>query len=116
MDEAIIKESGFRRSYTWWPDAALIILLILLPLLFFWRLFTPNPADQIHIKAGDFTEQYFPLRAFTANEWGQGRIPLWNPYLYGGQPALADIQSGALYPPHVVEALILSWGGPLWGL
>ncbi|MEM7345281.1 MAG: YfhO family protein, partial [Chloroflexota bacterium] len=37
------------------------------------------------------------------------------PYLYGGQPALADIQSGALYPPHVVQALILGWGGPLFG-
>jgi hypothetical protein len=67
------------------------------------------------IAAGDFTEQYFPLRAFTAQEWVRGHIPLWNPYLFGGQPALADIQSGALYPPHVIEALLLGWGGPLFG-
>ena len=108
-----------------WPDIALILILTLLPLLFFWRLITPNPADRMHIAAGDFTEQYFPLRAFAAQEWSQGRVPLWNPYLYGGQPALADIQSGALYPPHVIESLALSWGGslldreigfPLWAL
>jgi hypothetical protein len=96
-------------------EVILIIILALLPCLFFWRLITPNPADRMRIAAGDFTEQYFPLRAFAAQEWVQGRIPLWNPYLYGGQPALADIQSGALYPPHVAEALILGWGGALFG-
>jgi hypothetical protein len=69
----------------------------------------------MNIAAGDFTEQYFPLRAFVAREWVQGRVPLWNPYLYGGQPALADIQSGALYPPHVLEALLLGWVPPLFG-
>ncbi len=108
-----------------WPDAVLSILLALLPCLFFWRLITPNPADRMVIASGDFTEQYFPLRAFTAGEWVQGRIPLWNPYLYGGQPALADIQSGVLYLPHVLEALLLGWGSsrlgweigfPLWAL
>jgi hypothetical protein len=98
-----------------WSEAILIIILALLPCLFFWRLVTSNPADRMHIAAGDFTEQYFPLRAFAAQEWVRGWIPLWNPYLYGGQPALADIQSGALYPPHVVEALILGWGGSLFG-
>lgn len=98
------------------PDIALSLLLALLPLLFFWRLITPNPADQMNIAAGDFGEQYFPLRAFAAGEWVVGRVPLWNPFLYGGQPALADIQSGALYPPHVLQALLLGWGGPLLGL
>ncbi|MBN1218180.1 MAG: YfhO family protein [Anaerolineae bacterium] len=98
-----------------WPDAVLLIILTLLPLLFFWRLVTPHPADRLHIVSGDFTEQYFPLRAFTAQQWVEGEIPLWNPYLYGGQPALADIQSGALYPPHVLQALLLGWGGPLFG-
>jgi hypothetical protein len=98
------------------PVALLLVLILaLLPLLFFWRLITPTPADQMNIAAGDFTEQYFPLRAFAAQEWVRARVPLWNPYLYGGQPALADIQSGALYPPHVLQALLLGWGGPLLG-
>lgn len=96
-------------------DFALMGLLVLLPCLFFWRLVTPNPTDRLSIVEGDFTAQYFPLRAFTAQEWVAGRIPLWNPYLFGGQPALADIQSGALYPIHVLQALILSWGSSLGG-
>ncbi|MCB0166753.1 MAG: YfhO family protein [Anaerolineae bacterium] len=98
-----------------WSDAGLILILTLLPFLFFWRLVTPNPADRLQITGGDFTEQYFPLRAFTAQQWVSGQLPLWNPYLFGGQPALADIQSGALYPPHVIQALLLGWGGPLFG-
>ena len=99
-----------------WPDVALSLILALLPLLFFWRLVTPNPADRLQISPGDFTEQYFPLRAFTAQQWVRGDVPLWNPYLFGGQPALADIQAGALYPPHLLESLLLGWGGPLLGL
>jgi hypothetical protein len=102
-----------------WPDGILIVIQALLPFLFFWRLVTPNPADRMVIASGDFTEQYFPLRAFAAQQWVRGEIPLWNPYLFGGQPALADIQSGALYPPHILESLILGWSGlgfPLWAL
>ncbi|MEM7030680.1 MAG: hypothetical protein AAF629_14030 [Chloroflexota bacterium] len=98
---------------------AIITLLAVLPFLFFWRVVTLNPPDQQAIVSGDFTEQYFPLRAFSASEWVQGRIPLWNPALYGGQPALADPQSGALYPPHILQALVLGWGGwgfPIWAL
>lgn len=101
------------------PDALIILLLMLLPLLFFWRLLTPKPEDRLGIVGGDFTEQYFPLRAFTAREWVNGRVPLWNPALFGGQPALADPQSGALYPPHVLQALVLGWRGvgfPVWAL
>jgi hypothetical protein len=94
-----------------WPDLLLILILALLPCLFFWRLLTPNPADRMAIAAGDFTEQYYPLRAFAAQAWVRGQIPLWNPYLFGGQPALADIQSGALYPPHILQSLILGWSG-----
>ncbi len=92
-------------------DVALILILAFLPFLFFWRLVTPNPADRMVIASGDFTEQYFPLRAFVAQQWVRGEIPLWNPYLFGGQPALADIQSGALYPPHLLQSLILGWSG-----
>jgi len=96
----------------YWADIALIVILILLPCLFFWRLVTPNLSDQQQIKSGDFTEQYFPLRAFTAREWVQGRVPLWNPHLFGGQPGLADIQAGGLYPPHIIQAIILGWIAP----
>jgi hypothetical protein len=100
-------------------EAILIIVLFLLPCLFFWRLLAPNPADRATIPAGDFTEQYYPLHLFAAREWAQGRLPLWDPYIYAGQPALADIQSGALYPLNLLVILLLALAGrgfPLWAL
>jgi hypothetical protein len=79
-----------------------------LPALFFWRLITPNVADRLSVATGDFTEQYYPLRSYAAAEMVAGHLPLWNPAVYGGQPALADIQSGALYPPQILEAFVLN--------
>ena len=102
-----------------WPDVAIIILLALLPALFFWRLIAPNPVDRMNIPAGDFTEQYYPLRAYAARAVTSGRLPSWNPSPYAGQPALADIQSGTLYPPQIAEAFLLHWLGldfPVWAL
>jgi uncharacterized membrane protein YgdD (TMEM256/DUF423 family) len=102
-----------------WPDVVIVVILALLPALFFWRLIASNPADRMNIPSGDFTEQYYPLRAYAARELSAGRLPLWNPSPYGGQPALADIQSGALYPPQIIEALLLHWlglGFPVWAL
>jgi hypothetical protein len=100
-------------------EAIVLIVLFLLPCLFFWRLMAPNPADRATIPAGDFTEQYYPLHLFAAREWAQGRLPLWDPYIYAGQPALADIQSGALYPLNLLIILSLALAGrgfPLWAL
>jgi len=94
-----------------WPDVAIVIGLALLPGLFFWRLLTPNPADHLHVAAGDFTGQYYPLRAYAADQLLAGRLPLWNPFLYGGQPALADIQSGVLYPPQLAQLALLHFLG-----
>lgn len=106
MENAMLRKIHQNRA-----DLALTLMVALLPLLFFWRLWALIPADQQRITAGDFTEQYYPLRAFTATAWAAGRAPLWNPAIFGGQPALADIQSGALYPPHVLQAMALGWAG-----
>ena len=63
---------------------------------FFWRLlFTPvwMPAD-----GGDLLSFLFPLYRFAAQSLKGGELPLWNPYLYGGAPFAADIQTGLFYP------------------
>jgi hypothetical protein len=89
-------------------DAAAAILLLALVAFFFWRVWAPNPADRASFPIGDFTEQYYPLRRFVASSLAEGRLPFWNPYIYGGQPGLADPQAAALYPPAVLNALL--WG------
>lgn len=92
----------------WWPEVLVVLLLALSPLLFFWRVVTPNPADAMSIAAGDFLGQYYPLRALAVRALADGRLPLWNPHWYAGQPALADIQAGTFYPPQMFQALLLA--------
>lgn len=85
------------------------LLLLLLAALFLWRLWTLNPADRHVFAYGDFVEQFYPLRRFAADELRAGRLPLWNPHIYSGTPALADPQWAALYPPAWLAALLPPW-------
>ncbi len=41
---------------------------------------------------------FYPYRAFLSQAIRDGRLPLWNPYLFLGAPFFADSQAGALYP------------------
>ena len=85
------------------------LLLCLLAALFLWRLWALNPADRHVFAYGDFVEQFYPLRRFAADELKAGRLPLWNPHIYSGTPALADPQWAALYPPAWLSALLPPW-------
>jgi len=82
------------------------LLVAALPWLLFWRLFAPLPGDRAHIVEGDLSSQYFPLRSYAARRLSQGELPLWSPDVFGGQPALADIQSAVFYPPNLVWSLV----------
>jgi hypothetical protein len=35
-----------------------------------------------------------------------GQLPLWNPYIFGGMPLLANVYTGALYPPNWLFAVL----------
>jgi hypothetical protein len=89
-------------------EALIVVALVLLPLLFWWRLWTPNAADRAVIPAGDLDGQYYPLQLFAARQWTAGHLAAWDPYLNAGQPGLADIQTGAWYPPNLVLNLFLA--------
>jgi hypothetical protein len=84
---------------------------MVLPLLFWWRLWTPNTADRAVIIQGDFTAQYYPLQLFGAREIASGRLPTWNPYINVGQPGLADIQTGFFYPLNLILNSLLAYLG-----
>lgn len=97
----------------WLADAAFIALLAALALLFHWRLIAPNPADRATFPSGDFVHQFYGFTLFEAQEWWAGRLPLWNPYTYGGHPFLADPQSAIFYPLSLLTvwlALVLTGG------
>ena len=101
----------YRRRRAWLSEAAIIVALMLLPLLFWWRLWAPDPADRAVIPGGDFTSQYYPLQLFAARELAEGRLPAWDPYLNAGQPGLADIQTGFFYPLNLLPNLVLALFG-----
>ncbi len=71
--------------------------LALATLAFFWR---PLFTDKAWMPAGggDLASFIYPMYQFIARHLKEGVLPLWNPYLYGGAPFAADIQSGMLYP------------------
>ncbi len=80
-----------------WPVAALVALIVSAA----WELAL---AGRI-IARGDLLLYFYPLREFAAQALREGRLPLWNPYVFMGAPFLANIQTGVLYPPNVA----LTW-------
>ena len=87
-----------------WMDVLAGGALWLLVFGFFWRTLSGaayQPAD-----GGDLASFLFPTYRFAAAELSQGRLPLWNPTLYGGAPFIGDIQAGFLYPPNLALFLV----------
>ncbi len=53
----------------------------------------------------DFLYQNYPFRVFAATSMASGQLPLWNPYIFGGMPFLADIQTAVFYLPSAALTL-----------
>ncbi len=92
-------------------DVLCVVLLVALWWLFFWRLFTPNTANQLSLKEGDFSGQFVAWAGYQAEQLAQGRIPLWNPFNNSGHPFLADTQAAAFYPPRLIILALTNLGG-----
>src|SRR5581483_6173851 len=48
---------------------------------------------------------YGPIRTFLKDQLSQGRFPLWNQYLWAGQPFFADPNTQMVYPPNYLSLL-----------
>lgn len=92
----------------WLPDALAVLALIALWALYFWRLFTPNNADVLSLREGDFSGQFVAFFSYQAERLGEGEVPLWNPYNYAGHPFLADTQSAVFYPPRLLTVALVN--------
>jgi len=90
--------ANMRRHGSWiW-----LLALTLSPLPFFW----PVLARRASFATGDFLLQYFPYHRFVSDQLWQGRLPLWNPFVYCGAPGLADPQSATFYPPSLLTNIL----------
>lgn len=93
--------SRLRDSIRRFPTAFAVAALALLAVGVFWPLLFGGRAFFL----GDLELYFYPLSEFWHRELGQGRLPLWNPYLFGGVPFAGNPQIGLLYPPSVLLAI-----------
>ncbi len=55
----------------------------------------------------DFLFQNYPYRLFASISIRNGSFPFWNPYVAGGIPFFADVQSAVLYPFNLFLAIFV---------
>jgi hypothetical protein len=56
--------------------------------------------------SGDFRSYYLPNAEYAAARIAAGDLPLWNAHQGAGGPFLATLQTGVLYPPNLLHALL----------
>jgi hypothetical protein len=57
----------------------------------------------------DAANYYYPVFQWQCREWGDGRVPLWNPHDSLGSPSFAETTSSVLYPGKLVFAIPVSF-------
>lgn len=62
----------------------------------------PKPQGPWDVLQADACLQFYVWRDLVFDSWRHGQVPWTNPYSFGGSPLLANSQSGALYPPHIL--------------
>ncbi|MGA1866388.1 MAG: hypothetical protein ACMUFK_02840 [Thermoplasmatota archaeon] len=84
----------------WRSDLFWILLILLMVCLFFWKVVV-HPEWIIFSEHSDIIEQYYPWRIVAAAPQNEGALPFWNPFNYGGEPLLANMQLGFFYPINI---------------
>lgn len=72
------------------------ILLALTVVLFFWRLVLTTQFT--FLESPDLAYQVLPWYQVQASSWHDGEFPLWDPFQWGGQPVLGQMQPGGANP------------------
>ncbi len=85
-------------------------------LLFTWRVAflgwqpymgrTQPATGRSSVLISDIPVQFLPWKWFAKENLFDGKVPLWNPYTYGGSPFLANYQSTVFYPVDLVLYLL----------
>ena len=91
--------NGLRTSSRW-----IVPLVIIAPVV---AIFAPVLFSDRSFAFRDGAHFYHPLFQWITQEWGHGRIPLWNPQENCGLPVLADATSSIFYPGKLIFILPL---------
>ena len=76
--------------------------MLVLPLVWFY----PAVAGRVALVQGDGWPQHLGVKILTGRMLAAGQLPLWNPYVFGGMPLLADVYPGAFYPLNWIFAVL----------
>jgi hypothetical protein len=79
-----------------------VVILVLTPLLLFWRWVVLGEV----LYWGTILLQFWPWRWLVNNSLTAGEWPLWNPLLGNGTPLLANHQSAVFYPLNWLNLLL----------
>lgn len=105
-----------------WPT----LVLLLLPIIPLWRAIllgeaigpfdqilqmspwkqAPNPGRVWDVLHADSVLQFYAWRDLVFDAWGKMQPPLWNPYQLMGTPLMANSQSAAFYPLHILMGVL----------
>jgi hypothetical protein len=77
---------------------AVPLLLAAAVICFFWKLVLTD--QYTWLENHDAADQILPWFQYQAREWHEGRFPLWDPYQWGGQSLIGQMQPGVAYPPN----------------
>ena len=75
-----------------------IAILLSLTALFFWQLIFSSAFT--YLDSPDLVSQVLPWYNAQAIAWSEGSFPTWDPFVYGGQPLLGQMQPGAAFWPN----------------
>lgn len=89
--------SNIRASITWRETLMVTALAIMLTGVFWKPLWTGGG-----LIGGDTYTYFFPQKQFFAERMHAGEFPLWNNRSGFGYPLIAESQTGAFYPPHLL--------------
>ncbi|GFE62125.1 YfhO family protein [Geobacter sp. AOG2] len=67
---------------------------------------TPPPPPQNTLLSDEIEQFYVWHRIAAETLQVEGHIPLWNPYIFTGQPLVANAQSSLFYPPNLLLRIL----------
>ncbi len=73
-----------------------VLFLAGLTALFYWKLIFSGSFT--FLDSPDLIGQVLPWYQVQARAWAEGIFPLWDPYVWAGQPLLGQMQPGAAFP------------------
>src|SRR5881296_572659 len=100
--DSVLPNSERKGPWSQNPDLWCPLLLLLA-----WALFFSDPLfSSKNFYFRDILNFHFPLRRLLIDSYAAGEFPLWNPYIFLGQPLLANPNYLAFYPTNLFHLLL----------